>query len=376
VRITPGLAALLLVSLTSGPAVAADREPTGLPLWMKPILELQPLAALRVEDRLGSRETVPELSLHRAELGLGVGGALAAATLSVDISRGLPELRDAFIDVGFLEGIVAVRAGFLRPPLGREYLAAEDRHTLPEEPAALGVVDLQRELGVELHGRLAGILSYGVGAWNGAAEGADGEPRQGDSLVLAGGRLAVEPLGPLPAEEGASDLEGGGPRLAFGAAALFGRRSGVPFPSGGKIGAEYGEDRLRLGGEAALKWAGVSATGEIVWSTAKPAPGTSAALEPRLPRVDGLGGYLQLAAFVVKRRLELAARCDAWDEDVDVGGALISPTAGISFYALGTAVVLRLAYGVKFAVMDPFPAESPYNEPVTHQVLLMLQLSV
>jgi len=376
VRFTLGVAALLLVSLTSGPVVAVDREPHEIPLWLRPILALQPLAALRVEDRLGSRETVPELSLHRAELGFGVGGALTAATLSVDISRGLPKLRDAFIDVGFLEGIVAVRAGFLRPTLGREYLAAGDRHTLPEEPAALGVVDLQRELGVELHGRLAGILSYGVGAWSGAAEGADGEPRRGDLLVLAGGRLVVEPLGPVPEDEGASDLEGGGPRLAVGAAALFGRRSGVPFPAGGETGAEYGEDRLRVGGEAALKWAGVSATAEFVWSAKWPAPGTSAALEPRLPRVDGLGGYLQLAAFAVKRRLELAARCDAWDEDVDVGGALISPMAGISFYALETHVVLRLAYGIRFAVKDPFPPESPYNEPVTHRVLLMLQLSL
>jgi hypothetical protein len=361
---------------SAGPALAADRAPHELPPWLSPILLLQPLGALRVEDRVDSRESVTELSLRRAEVGFRVGGALTAATLSVDLSRGMPEMRDAFIDVGLESGFVAVRGGYLRPPLGREYLAAGDRHALPAEPESLVVGRLQRELGVELHGRLLGILSYAAGAWSGAAEGADGEPRQGELLVLAGGRLVAEPLGPVPEEEGASDLAGGGPRLALGAAALWGRRGSVPFPAAGETGAEYREDRLRLGGEAALKWAGVSATGEIVWSTAKPAPGTSAALEPRLPRVNGVGGYLQLAAFVVRRRLELAARCDAWDEDVDVGGALVSPMAGVSFYALGAHVVVRLAYGVRFAVKDPFPPESPYHEPVTHRVLLMLQLSL
>jgi hypothetical protein len=315
-------------------------------------------------------------SLQRAELGFAASGRFVAVTLVADGASGVPWLRDAFVDAGLLDGPVAVRAGYLRPPLGREYLAAGDRHTLPADPLSLGVVGPQRELGAELHSRIARILFYEVGAWSGVAEGIDGIARSGELLVLAGGRLAVEPLGALPADEGASDLNGGGPRVAIGAAGLYGRRRGVPFSGRAEPGATYGEDRLRVGGEAAFKWAGVSAVAEFFWSARWASPETDAALEPRLPRVNDLGGYLQLAAFVFKRYLELAARCDVWDMDVDVGGALVAPMAGVSFYALGTHVVLRLGYRVRFAVRDPFPDESPYAEPVTHDAMVMMQLAL
>jgi hypothetical protein len=366
---------VLLTVAAARPAVAADRDPLALPLWLDPILLLQPLAGVRVEDRPGSGRTEPLFGIERAELGFALDGGSAQAELSVDVANAVPELRDAFVGVRFFEGAVAARAGFLRPPLAREYLADGHLHTLPVEPEALAVVAPQRELGAEVHGRIAGILACSAGVWSGAAEGADGEPRRGELRALTGGRLVVEPLGPVPAAAGASDLEGGGPRLAAGAAALFGRRRDVPFPAGAN-GEVYGEDRLRLGGEIALKWGGVGVTAEVVWSRRWAAPGTRADLRPRLPRVDGMGGYLQVAAFALPKRLELAARCDAWDEDVDIGGARVSPMAGASWYALGTHVVVRLAYRARFAVRDPFPGGSPYATPLAHEVLALIQLSI
>ena len=378
-RPAPGLIGFLLLFLlipVSSSAADAGGGPIELPVSFQPVLVLQPRVVFRVEDRAPSRASELVPSLHRAELGFAVSGRFIAAAFAADASGGVPWLRDAFVDVGLLDGTIAVRVGYMRPPLGREVLAAGDRHLLPAEPESLDIVDPQRELGAELHGRIAGWLSYATGAWSGVAEGIDGTRRSGELEALAGGRVVVEPLGPMPAEEGASDQRGGGPRLAIGAAGLFGRRRGVPFPGRAEAGATYGEDRLRLGGEAAFKWAGMSATAELFWSAAWSSPGTEAALESRLPRVNGLGGTLQLAAFVVKKRLELAARCDAWDEDVDVGGALVAPMAGVSFYAVGTHVVLQLAYRARFAVEDPFPDGSSYKEPVTHDAMMMLQLSL
>jgi hypothetical protein len=371
-----GGAGLLLAVLASSAVAAEDRGPLELPLSFDPVLLLQPRLVFRAEDRGSAEEREIAASLHRAEIGFSLSGGAVVAAFTADVSSGKPFLRDAYVDIGFLEGTVTARAGFVRPPLGREVLAAGDRHTLPAEPLSLAVVDPQRELGLELHGRVAGILSYAVGAWSGIAEGIDGTPGAGELQVLAGGRLAVEPFGALPAEEGASDLRGGGTRAAFAAAGLFGRREGVPFPGRAGPGATYGEDRLRAGGEAAFQWKGLSAVAEFFWSSAWASPGTSTALERRLPRVDGIGGYLQLAGFVIPRRLELAARCEAWDEDVEIAGALLAPMAGVSFHVIPSRVVFRLGYRVRFALDEPFPDESPYAEPITHDVMAMLQLSL
>jgi hypothetical protein len=50
--------------------------------------------------------------------------------------------------------------------------------------------------------------------------------------------------------------------------------------------------------------------------------------------------------------------------------------AGVSFHALPSRLVFRLGYRVRFALDAPFPAESPYAEPVTHDVMAMAQLSL
>jgi hypothetical protein len=369
-----GVFATFAVLLLAAPAGAFEPgelrlgDPDGFRL--SPTALLQPEAGLRLALDGEDRAAGSGFALRRAEAGLraGVAGAFDLE-LVADFAGGEPALVDALVTVPLLGEALEIRAGWFRPPLGRQFGLEPWGLQLARDARSWSLLDLRWEPGVELRSRLSGLLEIAAGAWS---AGEDPFPAAGDPLV--GGRLAVLPLG-----EGSTRVEtrpGGAaePSLSIGAAALYGPRRDRPVPF--VAGETYGDHRLRAGAELAFAAGPATAVAEGFWCRTWVGGDEPDAVADRFPPVDGVGAYLQAGWQFLPGILEAAARFDWSDPDLLIAGSRFHPAAGVTWFVAGHGLKLQAFYGIDFAYDDPFPPGTAWREPDYHSISLLLQAAI
>jgi phosphate-selective porin OprO/OprP len=147
--------------------------------------------------------------------------------INPDFGGGTTVLQDAYLDVHTTPKL-RVRSGKFKTPFGLERLYSGSA-LLFVERALPTAIALNRDLGVQVHGELAGgVLLYQAGIFNGVVDGgsADGDTNDGKDLA---GRVFLQPF----KRGGTKALA----RLGLGIAATRGEQSGAlpSYRSGGQL---------------------------------------------------------------------------------------------------------------------------------------------
>ncbi len=100
-----------------------------------------------------------------------------------DFGGGTALIQDAYADVKPLAEL-ALRTGKFKAPVGLERLQ-NDTYTLFIEPALPTGLVPNRDVGAQLFGDVAGVVSYQVGVFNGVADGASGDIESLDDKDVA-----------------------------------------------------------------------------------------------------------------------------------------------------------------------------------------------
>lgn len=345
----------------------------GSPVRIKPVALIQPMLLLHVDSSAEPETEGSGFALRRAEAGLKAHvGHSVYFKLVGGLEHGEAVVVDAYVHVDPLDGLLALRAGFFKPPYCRQFIVPDARRQLAESAVATALVAPHEQLGAQLVGVLGDVVEYRVGAWLAGADhfaeetGASADP-------VAGGRLVVHPLGPVGEDEEPDLARTPSPRFALGGSAMYDRRGDRVAPLVGIGDVGYSDNRLRVGGELAAKWRGASVAAELFHSWVWVVDDTPVEVADRLPPVRGIGGYLQAGYFALPGQLEIAARFDFVDPDLEVAGWTVHPAAGVQVYAAGHMLKLMVMYRLNLPVRDPFPPASAYHTPTTHDAFLMLQ---
>jgi phosphate-selective porin OprO/OprP len=136
-----------------------------------------------------------------------------------DFGDGKVVLQDAYLDLRY-NPMAILRAGKFKGPVGLERLQSATDNFFVERALPTNLVP-NRDQGVEIWGDIANI-SYAVGLFNGAADGAsiDGDTNDGKDFA---GRVFATPF----AKHTGHPLQG----LGFGISATTGRQEGAVLPS-------------------------------------------------------------------------------------------------------------------------------------------------
>jgi phosphate-selective porin OprO and OprP len=108
-----------------------------------------------------------------------------------DFANSTTVLYDAYLDVRFSQAF-RVRFGKDKTPVGLEQLYSDYALLFPERSLASNLVP-NRDIGVQVQGRVAGVFSYIGGIFNGVPDAANGDVDTGAGKDLAG-RLTVRPF--------------------------------------------------------------------------------------------------------------------------------------------------------------------------------------
>ncbi len=100
-----------------------------------------------------------------------------------DFGGGTAVIQDAYADIKPLAEL-ALRTGKFKAPVGLERLQA-DTYTLFVEPALPTALVPNRDVGAQLFGDIAGVVSYQVGVFNGVADGASADVESLDDKDVA-----------------------------------------------------------------------------------------------------------------------------------------------------------------------------------------------
>jgi hypothetical protein len=342
-------------------------------LRVEPVVLVQPMFQLRLDRSADVSYEGSGFLLRKGEAGFKAHvGDQVYFKLVGAFEHGEAEPVDAYVHVYLLDQWLALRVGYFKPPYCRQFLTPDAYRQLADNAVSTVLVEPREQLGARLGGLLLGMLEYELGVWIAADRGFAATTGAATD-PLAGGRLVLHPLGHLPAE-GEPDLGfSESPLLAIGGSALYDRRDErvVPLVGIGDVG--YSDNRLRVGGELAAKWRGASAAAEFFFSRVWVADDTPAVVADRLPPVRAIGGYLQLGYFVLRERLDIAARFDFVDPDLEIAGWTVHPAAGAQLYLIGHALKLLAMYRLSAAIYDPYPEGSPLHTPAIHDFFFVLQ---
>jgi hypothetical protein len=224
---------------------------------------------------------------------------------------------------------------FLNLALGTAPLAfsrgaftSSSRLQMIERPMSIQRIVPGAQLGLAALGTLAGgILEYATGIYNGQPGRFGFGPLDRGFLYAA--RLQVAPLGRM--SPGESDYD----------------QSPIRFALGGDY--YYSEDASirthAASADVALKWRGLSLTGEVLWDRREPMDAPVAPTS--LPSTtDRLAFYAQAGYFVVPRLLELAARYEWYDDHRRVAdaGDMWLVTGGLNVYLLDGYLKAQINY--------------------------------
>lgn len=188
-----------------------------------------------------------------------------------------------------------------------------------------------RQLGAVLSGDLIGAADYAVGVFNGNQTLFRGDDNGG---LLYVARLELHPLGTTgdaqaglhPDDDGFCKL-----RVALGGDVYF--------------NDDAAGDQLAWSVDLSAKWRGVSLLAEYLQSHYEPA--SDPVRPPSLAgELDQRAFFAQAGYFLLPGRLELAARFELWDTNVDEDGPtdLQAITAALNLYMLRDRIKAQLQY--------------------------------
>ena len=254
-------------------------------------------------------------------------------------------LQQAWFDVA-LKQQFAIRVGKFKTPFSHAYLTTLGETLMPVLPTSLTAavilpyslnavtpnIGTGFDLGVEIHGLLAGKFGYEVGLFNGtgASVNTAGKTLSDDwhipSLLYAG-RLTYMPKGVMPSTQGNPNRLHED-KIMFGLSASVNVESESESTNDTRVGLEFAwlKNRLYLAAEA--YWMNVGFT--------------------KRQKIDKsynfLGGYVQGGYFVAPR-VQLAARYDFFNRNgVDTNGFLNMPAVGVNYFFKGCNLKLQAMY--------------------------------
>lgn len=183
------------------------------------------------------------------------------------------------------------------------------------------------QLGTTVMGRVAGgILEYAAGIYNGGPGYTYGDLGEGFMYVA---RLQAAPLGEI--HPGESDIEGSPLRFAFGGDYYYNYDSSTRTHA--------------VSADLCLKWRGLSLRGEWIYDHKEPEdkPDLPPAISDKTRR---MGWYLQGGYFIVPALLELAARYEWHDDNIEIHdtGDLWLATGGLNLFLMEGHLKLQLNY--------------------------------
>jgi phosphate-selective porin OprO/OprP len=196
--------------------------------------------------------------------------------LAPDFGQGQTVLFDAYVNVR-PSSKLQFRIGKFKPPVGLERLQSAQSILFVERALPTALVP-NRDVGAQVHGELAsGVVSYAVGVFDGAVDGALIDTDGNDGKDVAG-RLFLQPF----ARRGSSALKG----LGLGFSATSGKQQGTlpSFRSGGQVvffsylsTASADGTRTRISPQGSFYLGPVGVLGEWVRSRQNVRKGTDAA---------------------------------------------------------------------------------------------------
>jgi phosphate-selective porin OprO/OprP len=250
-------------------------------------------------------------------------------------------LEETYLDYR-LRDELQVRFGQDKVPFGRQFMTSTALLQFPDLAVPSTAFVPGYDIGILLHGRLGGIVSYRIGGYGGVGQNT---VRATSDNALAG-RLTVEPLGEMKYSESDVD-QSGQPLLSFGASYFrdtlnpgdtlgleknylyFGKSSGwygIARPAmPAAFAADEPVDFELAEADGACKWRGLSLQGEYFLAEAQgQRTGT---------KLRGQGWYLQGGIFLIGDHLEVAGRYSYLDPNRDVSDDLWVEAAGaVSWY--------------------------------------------
>ena len=276
------------------------------------------------------------------------GKAYDKVTFNVSMNAaasGANILQQAWLDVK-MNDAVAFRVGKFKTPFSHAYLTTLGETLMPQLPTSLTASVIMPyslnavtpnmgtgfDIGVEMHGLLAGKVGYEVGLFNGTGSSVNTATKTFSDdwhipSLLYAGRVTYMPQGVMPATQGNPD------RLhedkwMVGLSTSMNVESESESTNDYRAGLEFAmlKNRLYLAAEAYYMHVGFTKRQKI--DTA----------------FNYLGGYVQGGYFVAPR-LQMAARYDFMDRNgTDAKGFLNMPAVGFNYFFKGCGLKLQGMY--------------------------------
>ncbi len=287
-------------------------------------------------------------------------------SVMAELVSGGASLKDAYLELDPWSSKAAFRIGWFKIPFSRQYDVGASRRQFVLGARSGQLAASRRSLGTQLTSQVKGIVKTQLALM---ARDIDGVGFQFDSGFVASGRFWFDVVG-NGAGSGETDLAGSpGPGMSTGLAVLYERAADELHWHGTQWAEPFDENRLALGPQLAFKYRRVSLQMEFFYRHTWVAAETPGRISRGEPTVNSIGGYAQLGVFLISRRLELAGRFDAHDEDLDVAGWYLNPAGALTWFVLGHHLKAQVLYRANLKADDPFIEGAPTHTPTTHSVV-------
>lgn len=254
-------------------------------------------------------------------------------------------LQQAWADIRPRAGF-GVRFGKFKTPFSHAYLTTLGETLFPMLPTSLNTAVILPyslnavtpkiatgfDLGVEVHGMVAGKFGYQAGIFNGTGASVNTATKTFSDdwhipSLLYAGRLTFQPYGIMPGTQG-SPRNLHDEKMLVGISASMNVESENESTNDFRLGGEFAwmHHRLYLGAEAYWMHVGFTRRQKIDRS------------------FNYWGGYIQ-AGYFVSDRVQPALRYDIMDRNgTDKGGLLNMPALGVNYYIPGINIKLQAMY--------------------------------
>ncbi len=200
-----------------------------------------------------------------------------------------------------------VRVGQMIVPFSRQRINSSSSFELVDRSIVVTELNLDRDVGVQLHsddlGGAGGLVGYGVGVFGG-----EGRNRLGSVAgYLVAGRVVLRPMGGFDDQSEADLKFSPTPKLAVGVSGGYNLASDRVRSTTGAVvdGATF--DYRHAGGDVLLKWSGLSLQGELVYRSSDEASAVDGESGEEVFSRSGWGWFAQSGQMLTKR-LGLAER--------------------------------------------------------------------